>query len=531
MKSSFRGQKHRVQAGQHKSTGLFKFNDKSRKHRTRNANAKAKDSLEYDLDHVLSDHSFEHGENEPSSHDFMNFYNPETGLDRMHSSPVDDRDSTQVREPHLKFDYMYDNRDSRSKHKKDHRVDSYAGEMIDDENTLSKFIAPPVFENNQNRHKTHQAQLEKALYGTPEAENAENSNTKSFLQRLGSLMSPLPSSDHERKEIQGDEDQDGQSRNSIEYNGLYDVMNHRQRNDGNQDEENSRRDYERKDNDNIESNFNRDEESSILNRRHGSKEDYRNGESPSNQEESPSNQEDEHRSIHDDKSFDNDAGNSYEDNSHFQDSLRENNDNMGETRSSRYHEHSKSDGYPSEDSKADGYPSEHSKSDGYPSELSKSDGYPSEHSKSDGYPSENSKSDRYPSENSKSDGFPSELSKSDGFPSEHSKSDGYLSEHSKPDGYTSEDSNSDSSERYHNDRDSPYDKHGMENEEDKSRLNEHSEPHDKTIEMMQDDSGKLHSLTDNVNGGAIGKEIESIMSHDQQNKVSYLSHDPENKDS
>eukprot|EP00112_Aurelia_sp_Birch-Aquarium-sp1_P001788 Seg1194.6 transcript_id=Seg1194.6/GoldUCD/mRNA.D3Y31 product="hypothetical protein" protein_id=Seg1194.6/GoldUCD/D3Y31 len=224
IKGSFRSKGHRTSHETHSSFQKSNHgiqHSRPRKQSTKNDLGKAKSSFEYDLD---NENGFR---DQHDSHDFLNFYNPETGLDKMHLTPVDDNHSMQIREPHLRFDYTYDNSESEHvRHSPHRRVDSYAGEMIDDENTLSQFIAPPVFENNRN--KAHEMQNEKVLYGTPEAKSAENANTKSLLESLNSLMSPLPSSGGEKNlanEFESEKDPESDSsRNGIDYGGKYHVI-------------------------------------------------------------------------------------------------------------------------------------------------------------------------------------------------------------------------------------------------------------------------------------------------------------------
>ena len=184
----------------------------------KNLLGKGKSSFEFDLYNFDSDRGYR------DSPDYSNFYH-ENRLEKMHVAPIEEGRSVKVREPHLGFNYRYS--EGESSHEPHRHTDSYAGEMIDDENTLSKFIAPPVFENHQS--KVHEQQTTKILYGTPEAQNLENANTKSLLESLNSLMSPLAMSNEERKSL-GDfeSNSDGgnaKAKDSVEYGGKYKVVN------------------------------------------------------------------------------------------------------------------------------------------------------------------------------------------------------------------------------------------------------------------------------------------------------------------
>jgi len=200
----------------------LKSHGKLRKEPVKNALGKGKSSFEFDLDNFDADRNFR-----DVSHDYISFYQNENRLDKMHVPPVHEGGSVNVNEPHLGFNYRYNEGETR--HEPHHRVVSYAGEMIDDENTLSKFIAPPVFENHDK--KLHQQQATKILYGTPEAQSAENANTKSLLDSLTSVMSPLSGSNYGQKSFEDFEsNQDGDSygakeKSNIEYEGKYKVVN------------------------------------------------------------------------------------------------------------------------------------------------------------------------------------------------------------------------------------------------------------------------------------------------------------------
>lgn len=196
---------------------------------------KGKSSFEYELDSFGLNHDFR------DSHDYMDIYRAENGIEKMHVTPIEEGRSMQVKEPHLRFNYRYDSE------KPEIRTQSYAGEMIDDENTLSKFIAPPVFESNRN--KLHEQQTAKILYGTPEAQSAANANAKSLFESLNSLMPPLDMSDEERKSL-GEfessltgEKSDAKAKSNVEYEGKYKVMNEQA--EGESDEYNRGGDFER----------------------------------------------------------------------------------------------------------------------------------------------------------------------------------------------------------------------------------------------------------------------------------------------
>lgn len=72
-------------------------------------------------------------------------------------------------------------------------VEAYPGELVSGENSLSKFIAPPVFDepsDSVNRDKIN-SKKESHLVNTPEAVATETSNTKKLVDSLNSFMTPL----------------------------------------------------------------------------------------------------------------------------------------------------------------------------------------------------------------------------------------------------------------------------------------------------------------------------------------------------
>eukprot|EP00794_Sanderia_malayensis_P017957 gene17957-19755_t len=209
--------------------------DRPKSEAVKNARGKAKDSLEYELDHVLSDHfSSDRDEREPSSprNEFINFYNPDTGLERLHSKPSYHEGLTsKIEEPHLRFNYGYESDSSSSSLKRhgsasDRRVDSYAGEMIDDENTLSHYIAPPVYDENHRHKSQHTSPTNKMLFGgSEETENAESANTKSFMKSLGSLLKPLSLSQSEQRSLEAPSRSEmAELQHDVDYQGGYSVM-------------------------------------------------------------------------------------------------------------------------------------------------------------------------------------------------------------------------------------------------------------------------------------------------------------------
>ena len=219
MKKSFRLAKGKLE----KKTHDLKSPLKLKKEPVKNSLGKGKSSFEYDLDNFDSDRSFR-----DDQHDLVNFYQSENELDKMHVAPVHEGRSVYVKEPHLQYSYQY--KEGEMSHEPHERVQSYAGEMIDDENTLSKFIAPPVFENHEK--KLHQQEATRMLYGTPEAQTAENANTKSLLESLNSLMSPLGMSNNDHQQLLSDLDPTSEEskyaakeKSNIEYEGKYKVVN------------------------------------------------------------------------------------------------------------------------------------------------------------------------------------------------------------------------------------------------------------------------------------------------------------------
>ncbi len=192
---------------------------KPRKEAIHNAHAKAKDDLEFQYDDDRM--------HDPGERDYVNYFSPNTGLDRLRTEPVDHDSEMRINEPHVRYNMNYDNDDngrSEKRHGTNHRVDSYAGEMIDEENTLSHYIAPPVFETGGHHHKSG----DKLLFGSQDAENTDQTNTHSFLKNLGSLLAPLSLPETLKKSLQApkfaDSEDDYNRKNDVEYHGSYNVL-------------------------------------------------------------------------------------------------------------------------------------------------------------------------------------------------------------------------------------------------------------------------------------------------------------------
>ncbi|XP_065070536.1 uncharacterized protein LOC135695389 [Rhopilema esculentum] len=233
LKESFRKKNTKLES---KGGHAFSHHERPKKQPVKNARGKGKSSFDFEYDDVIS----ENGMRGSDPKDFMNFYNPETALEKLKIRPVDDSHSVSVKGPHLNFDYSFRDTDHPA-HETRKRVDSYAGDMIDDENTLSKFIAPPVFENHKK--KAHEDAATKMLYGTPEAQSAENANTKTLLASLNSLMSPLGFSRDEQE--RNDEMEGDQRGRNVEYNGKYKVMNNNNDQEGSETRDYKNDDYSR----------------------------------------------------------------------------------------------------------------------------------------------------------------------------------------------------------------------------------------------------------------------------------------------
>ena len=218
LKKSFRYANEKSEKKLHNLKSPWKL----KKEPIKNSLGKGKSSFEFDLDNFDSDRNLRDDPN-----DLISFYQAQNELEKMHVAPVHEGKSVNVEEPHLQYSYRY--KEGEMGHEPHHRVQSYAGEMIDDENTLSKFIAPPVFENHEK--KLHQQETTRMLYGTPEAQTAENANTKSLLESLSSVMSPLKMSNYEQQLV-GDLEPtsegnkyDAKEKSNIEYEGKYKVVN------------------------------------------------------------------------------------------------------------------------------------------------------------------------------------------------------------------------------------------------------------------------------------------------------------------
>ena len=215
LKKSFRHAKAKLE----KKLQHLKSQGKLKKEPIKNSLGKGKSLLDFDLENFDSDRNFR-----DESRDLLSYYEAENGLEKMHMAPVHEGRAVSVQEPHLRYNFKYGvgavNHGPRQ---------SYAGEMIDEENTLSKFIAPPVFENRLD--KLHQQENTRILYGTPQAQTAENANTKSFLNSLSSLMSPLSMSNFDQKELNDIESTfergkgGANEKSNIEYEGKYKVVN------------------------------------------------------------------------------------------------------------------------------------------------------------------------------------------------------------------------------------------------------------------------------------------------------------------
>ena len=486
LKGSFRGKGHRTPHETHSS--FTKSNhgiqhSKLRKQSTKNDLGKAKSSFEYDLDNEnsFSDHD---------AHGFLNFYSPETGLDKMHLTPVDDNHSMRIREPHLRFDYTYDNSESEHfRHSPHRRVDSYAGEMIDDENTLSQFIAPPVFENNRN--KAHEMQNEKVLYGTPEAKSAENANTKSLLESLNSLMSPLPTSGGEKNLANEFESEKGQesdsSRNGIDYGGKYHVISNLPEDErenyhdkGNQDEREFRSD-ERKFHD--AGNYDRERW---------------------------------HDAGNYDRERSHDRGNFYGEGSHERGGERGN-----------YNENRFREGGRFNDERNGEEPHQIEK---YRDDRDRSDdnNFRDRHSGTENFErqrdEDHERSDHYENNGDRERHFEEDHhfdESADTYNDNHDRNaDTRSSEnHDEPNynRFNYQDSNSDSPQNFEGGEENSSFRHEEPDNSEKSDNSEQNENNGNTIEMVQDDSGKLHPMSNNVSKEDITKEVQKYIGNNVPN--------------
>jgi len=72
-------------------------------------------------------------------------------------------------------------------------VEAYPGEIVSGENSLSKFIAPPMFDDGRSfgRHKIHKAK--KYPLRAPDGDSTEKANTKKLVNTLNSFMTPIKS--------------------------------------------------------------------------------------------------------------------------------------------------------------------------------------------------------------------------------------------------------------------------------------------------------------------------------------------------
>lgn len=124
---------------------------------------------------------------------WMDFYNNDASWDRYMSPQLHHHSHMQVHDPHydvsLSFPNNYEETD-RVAASQAHHIEAYPGEIVSGENSLSKFIAPPVFDNpSEDRDNINEEQ--KKFLHTPEGEETEEQNTRQLVDSLKSLMKPL----------------------------------------------------------------------------------------------------------------------------------------------------------------------------------------------------------------------------------------------------------------------------------------------------------------------------------------------------
>lgn len=110
---------------------------------------------------------------------------------------------------HVRLKYgSHDELEQNDKLNGNHDMETYPGETISGENSLSKFMAPPVYdEDEDNNYLQPKAEVEeKYVPDSPEAAATEKQNTEQLVNRLNSLMTPLSppfDADGEKKSIKG----------------------------------------------------------------------------------------------------------------------------------------------------------------------------------------------------------------------------------------------------------------------------------------------------------------------------------------
>ena len=152
-----------------------------------NVKGKGRDFLDFDISENFPDRKEDQG---GEARHLVNFYHPNNGIDYMKLPAVHHQHSTDVAQPNFRFHYTPDSDSVYDENHMNHHDDTYAGDSIEDENTLSKFITPAVYENLMSRHNT--GHRRHSLFGDPRGEYTEHANTDRFFDSLKSLMTPLP---------------------------------------------------------------------------------------------------------------------------------------------------------------------------------------------------------------------------------------------------------------------------------------------------------------------------------------------------
>lgn len=158
----------------------------------KNVRGQDRDFMTEVVDHALNRHNLK-----PDK--WMDFYNNGAKWGHFMSPQVRHAsDTTNIHEPHFNAHLTYndpydDNHGAPAAAAPENHMEAYPGDLVSGENSLSKFIAPPVFDEPESasRDRIDGKNKQHDVAPSPQAAATESSNTKKLVDSLNSFMTPL----------------------------------------------------------------------------------------------------------------------------------------------------------------------------------------------------------------------------------------------------------------------------------------------------------------------------------------------------